>query len=77
MARKIMKTGTYSVMYLAVAVTVAFALTSYWRIALGIGLIKPLVQTVAYTIHKMLRARAGGGRDGPAVTPPALRQSPV
>lgn len=47
-----MKTLTYGLMHLTVAVTVAFALTRNWHAALAIGLIEPLVQTVAYTIHE-------------------------
>jgi uncharacterized membrane protein len=43
---------TYSVMHLVVAVSVAFALTGDWRIALGVGIIEPMVQTVAYVFHE-------------------------
>jgi uncharacterized membrane protein len=43
---------TYSVMHLVVAVSVAFALTQDWRIALGVGIIEPMVQTVAYVFHE-------------------------
>lgn len=51
---------TYSVMHLMVAVSVAFALTRDWRIALGVGIIEPMVQTVAYVFHE--RAWAMGMR---------------
>lgn len=47
-----MKTLTYGLMHLSVAVTVAFVLTGDWRAALAIGLIEPLVHTVAYTFHE-------------------------
>lgn len=50
--RNLLKLGTYSLTHLAVAVTVAYALTGDWRIALGIGLIEPAVQTVAYALHE-------------------------
>lgn len=64
MIRKLMKTGTYSLMHLTVAVAVAYALTRDWQIALGIGLIEPLVQTFAYTLHETLWGRVkGGARD--------------
>jgi len=43
---------TYSLMHLMVAVTVAYALTRDWRIALGVGVIEPMVQTVAYMLHE-------------------------
>ena len=43
---------TYSIMHLMVAITVAFALTRDWRIALGVGIIEPMVQTVAYIFHE-------------------------
>ncbi|MEQ9558960.1 MAG: DUF2061 domain-containing protein [Rhodospirillales bacterium] len=54
MSRKLIKTGTYSVMHLAVAVTVAYVLTRDCHIALGVGIIEPMVQTVAYSIHETL-----------------------
>ena len=43
---------TYSAMHLCVAVAVAYALTRDWRIALGVGVIEPMVQTVAYMLHE-------------------------
>ena len=47
-----LKPVTYSVMHLAVAISVAYALTRDWRIALGVGVIEPMVQTVAYMLHE-------------------------
>lgn len=61
MSRAALKTLTYGLMHFAVAVSVAFALTGSLAIALGIGLIEPLVQTVFYTLHERvweLAARA-------------------
>jgi uncharacterized membrane protein len=55
-----LKPVTYSLMHLTVAISVAFALTGDWRIALGVGVIEPMVQTVAYMLHE--RAWALGGR---------------
>lgn len=46
------KAASYSVMHCAVAVSVAFLLSGSWAVALGIGLVEPLVQTVAYTLHE-------------------------
>lgn len=47
-----LKPVTYSLMHLSVAITVAYVLTRDWRIALGVGVIEPMVQTVAYMIHE-------------------------
>jgi len=58
MARVALKSTTYCVMHLTVAMAVAYALTRDWRIALGIGLIEPLVQTVFFTVHDRLWAKA-------------------
>ena len=62
MARTAAKTATYSAMHMAVAIAVAWTISGDWRIALGIGLIEPLVQTIAYTIHERLWSRIGIGR---------------
>lgn len=48
------KTTSYALMHLTVAIAVAYALTNDWRIALGVGIVEPMVQTVAYTIHERL-----------------------
>lgn len=45
------KTVTYGVMHLIVAVAVAFAITQDIRQALAIGIIEPLVQMVFFAIH--------------------------
>lgn len=52
-----LKTATYSVMHLIVAVTVAYALTRDIHAALAIGLLEPFVQTFAYSVHERLWAR--------------------
>lgn len=62
--RAVVKTATYSVMHLTVAVSVAYALTGNLAIALGIGLIEPAVQTVAYMVHEDAWRRIGS-RDKP------------
>ncbi|MCP1336678.1 DUF2061 domain-containing protein [Futiania mangrovi] len=49
---RIAKTATYGTMHLAVAVTVAYAVSGSWAVALGIGLLEPAVQTVAYMLHE-------------------------
>ena len=51
------KPVTYSLMHLTVAISVAYALTRDWRIALGVGVIEPMVQTVAYMLHEKAWSR--------------------
>jgi len=51
--RDVLKITTYAVMHFCVAVLVAFALTGDARIALSIGLVEPVLQTVAYTMHEL------------------------
>lgn len=46
-----LKIASYSVMHLVVAIIVAFAITQDIRLALAIGMIEPVFQTLAYTIH--------------------------
>jgi uncharacterized membrane protein len=46
-----MKTASYAVMHLAVAIMVAYALTWDWRKALAIGIVEPFVQTFAFALH--------------------------
>ena len=55
--RDLAKTSTYAVMHFCVAVSVAYVLTWDIRIALGIGLVEPLVQTAAYAVHERGWAR--------------------
>lgn len=61
--RTAFKPLTYSMMHLCVAVCVAYALTRDWRIALGVGVIEPMVQTVAYMAHEKLWS-LGGRKSG-------------
>ncbi|WP_339871889.1 DUF2061 domain-containing protein [uncultured Brevundimonas sp.] len=65
------KTVTYGLMHFVVAVSVAFALTRDWRIALAIGTIEPLVQTVFFTLHDRVWTRIEGKTSGRADTRPA------
>jgi uncharacterized membrane protein len=46
-----LKTATYAIMHLVVAILVAYALTLDWRKALAIGIVEPFVQTFAFTLH--------------------------
>lgn len=54
--RSVTKTTSYALMHLTVAIAVAYALTNDWRIALGVGIVEPMVQTVAYSVHERLWA---------------------
>ena len=62
MTRIVLKSTTYCLMHLTVAMAVAYALTRDWRVALAVGLVEPVVQTVFFTIHDRLWARADRGR---------------
>ncbi|MFN3229864.1 MAG: DUF2061 domain-containing protein [Asticcacaulis sp.] len=68
--RTTLKTGTYAVMHLCVAVTVTYAITGNWKAALAIGLIEPFVQTFAYMGHEKVWARFGGERHAKDSTAP-------
>ena len=57
MIRAVTKTSTYAIMHFIVAVSVAYALTGDLAIALGIGLIEPAVQTIAYAVHERVWQR--------------------
>ena len=49
-----MKTASYGIVHVAVATTVAYLLTGDFAIALGLGLIEPIVQTVVFAIHERI-----------------------
>ena len=55
--RLALKIASYGLMHLIVAILVAFALTRDWRIALAIGTVEPLVQTVFFTLHDRIWTR--------------------
>ncbi len=46
------KTLTYCLMHFTVAIAVAYILTGSWQIALSIGIIEPLVQTLFFNMHE-------------------------
>lgn len=50
--RRIAKTSTYCILHITVATSVAYALSGSWKVALGIGLIEPLVQTFVFYLHE-------------------------
>lgn len=77
MPRPALKTLTYSVMHFAVAITVAFALTRSWQAALAIGLIEPVVQTIAYAVHERVWERLGRKPQAPMPSQPPMASQPV
>lgn len=52
MTRDLMKTASFATLHFAVAFGVAYALTGSVTIATGIGLIEPVVNTVAFFFHE-------------------------
>ena len=77
MPRPLLKTLTYGVMHLTVAIAVAYAITRDWRVALAIGIVEPVVQTGAYAVHERVwsrrgrRAQARVSTEAPAPAPSA------
>lgn len=65
--RVAVKTSLYTVLHLALAVAVAFALTQDWRVALAIGLAEPVVQAVVFRLYDRLWLRARDRRGLAAV----------
>jgi|GEM_PF-1167716 len=63
--RGLLKTLSYGLTHMVVAMAVVFALTRDWRAALAVGLIEPVVQTFAYVLHERAWARADRQGDGP------------
>lgn len=49
-----LKIASYGAMHLVVAILTAWAITRDWRIALAVGLVEPVVQTVAFAAHDRL-----------------------
>ena len=68
MNRTLLKTCTYALMHLTVAIILAFALTRSWRIALAVGVVEPVVQTFAFALHERLWARAAVEPTTPTAT---------
>ncbi|HWW11786.1 MAG TPA: DUF2061 domain-containing protein [Brevundimonas sp.] len=52
-----LKSVTYGLMHFTVAVIVAYALTRDIRVALTIGIVEPLVQTLFFTVHDRVWSR--------------------
>lgn len=65
MKRTLLKTLTYAVMHFLVAISVTFVLTGDWRLALAVGVIEPLVQTLAFMVHERLWSKADASPEAP------------
>jgi uncharacterized membrane protein len=63
-----LKTVTYGLMHFCVAILVAFALTRDLRAALAIGLIEPVIQTIAYMLHEKVWQKFRSPGAGPSPT---------
>lgn len=46
------KTLTYCLMHFVIAITIAYLLSGSWVLALSIGILEPLVQTVFFNLHE-------------------------
>lgn len=61
--RTLLKTLSYAVMHMGIAIVVAYILSGSWKVALAIGMIEPCVQTVAYFFHERAWHRAEARRN--------------
>jgi uncharacterized membrane protein len=52
--RIFLKTTSYGITHIIVATAVAYSLTGNLAIAIGIGLIEPIVQTFVFSIHEII-----------------------
>lgn len=49
--RLLYKTISYGIVHVIVATMVAYAITGDWAMALGIGIVEPIVQTGVFALH--------------------------
>jgi uncharacterized membrane protein len=68
--RLALKTGSYSLMHFIVAIAVAYAITRDWRAALAVGIIEPMVQTLAFLVHDRAWSRIEARRENPIAAHP-------
>ena len=50
----LLKTISYGIIHIVVATLVAYSLTGNMAVALGIGLIEPIVQTFVFSVHELI-----------------------
>jgi uncharacterized membrane protein len=60
MKRDLMKTASFAALHFGVAFSVAYALTGSLVVATGVGLIEPVVNTVAFYFHERAWRRLEG-----------------
>lgn len=53
----LLKTVTYGVMHVCVATILAYLISGSWAVAVSIGLLEPLVQTVFFYMHERVWER--------------------
>lgn len=61
--RRLAKTGSYWLVHITVAITVAWALTGNLAAAMAIGLLEPTVQAVVFYAHEWFWDRKVGNPD--------------
>lgn len=54
----LLKTATYSIMHICVATALAYIISGSWAVAVSIGLLEPMVQTVFFYMHERMWERA-------------------
>lgn len=54
----LLKTVTYSLMHICVATALAYIISGSWAVAVSIGLLEPMVQTVFFYMHERVWERA-------------------
>src|SRR5690606_24740125 len=68
----LLKTATYSVMHICVATTLAYIISGSWAVAVSIGLLEPMVQTVFFYMHERVwervKQRVGARLSGASYT---------
>lgn len=69
--RTLMKTGSYYVMHIVVAATVAYAVTQNFWASLTLSLLEPSVQAVAYFFHERAWSQQSETAGAAAVSGPA------
>ena len=52
--RLFMKTASYGVTHIIVATAVVYAMTGNFLIALSVGLIEPIIQTIVFSVHEYM-----------------------
>jgi uncharacterized membrane protein len=50
--RLAIKTSTYGLLHIVVAMLVAYALTGNIKITIGFGLIEPVIQMIVFSVHE-------------------------